>query len=118
MLKPMAKNKLQVIRERLHLTQTQMAGRLHKSQSAYAKLESGKTSLKKEDIILLLQEFGEDAADILEEYGITINTNSIRVKPLYNFPDNAMEKTITGKNGEIAYLKSIIETLLGKENRQ
>lgn len=114
----MSKSKLHDIRERLHLTQTLMASKLHKSQSAYAKLESGKTSLKKEDIILLLQEFGEEAGDILEEYSITLKI-SIENKIIINgigqlnkCTSTLEEKVTLTKDGEIAYLKSIIKNLL------
>lgn len=71
----MVKTKLQEIRERLHLTQIQMAAKLFKSQSAYAKLEAGTTSLKKEDIVLLVKVFGRAATDLLGDEGMSIVLN-------------------------------------------
>lgn len=45
---------------------------MYLSQSAYQKLENGKTSLRCEQIVLLIREFGEGAKDLLEWDGIEI----------------------------------------------
>lgn len=120
----MATSKLKEIRERNQLSQPEMAERLHMSQSAYSQLEMGKTSLKKEVIVMLIQEFGEDAAEILDSNGITLNVNAENntingtgAKQFYNYPPDLLKNITATKDGEIAYLKSVIETLLGKEDK-
>jgi transcriptional regulator with XRE-family HTH domain len=83
----MPNTKLKTIRERHNLSQTQMGEILHLSQSAYQKLENGSSSLRSEQIVILIKQFGEGAKDLLEGDGIEIT-----------FKDNAVNNgTINGK---------------------
>jgi transcriptional regulator with XRE-family HTH domain len=83
----MLNKKLKQIRERVNLTQIEMAERLHMSQSAYHNLENGVSKLDRDRIVLIIKEFGTQAADLLEFEGIEIV-----------FKDNATNNgTINGK---------------------
>lgn len=118
--KPKKTSKLREIRERVHLTQHEMADRLHMSQPAYSNLELEESHLKKEVIVMLIKEFGAAAADILDTDGVTININAENntlngtgAGHFYNYPKELVEKMASAKNDEITYLKSVIEKLLG-----
>lgn len=65
-------NKLKEIRERHGLSQMQMGELLNIEQSTYQRLESGQTSLRSEQIVLLIKQFGMGAKDLLEIEGIEI----------------------------------------------
>lgn len=68
----MPNTKLKTIRERHNLSQTQMGEILHLSQSAYQKLENGSSSLRSEQIVVLIKHFSAGAKDLLEGDGIEI----------------------------------------------
>lgn len=70
---------------------------------------------------MLIQEFGKDAADILDTDGITINVNAEhntvngKAEHFYNYPKELVEKMASVKDDEIVYLKTVIEKLLGNK---
>lgn len=118
----MIRTKLREIRERNRLSQVDMAERLHMSQSAYAKLETEQTSLKKEIIVQLIKEFGESAADLLQEDGLQISfkdnngtlNGNINAENFYNYQKELFEKMLASKDKEIERLTAIIENFFSK----
>lgn len=83
----MQHTKLKEIRERHHLSQLEMGEILHLSQSGYQKLENGNSTLRSDQIVLLIKQFGDGAKDLLENDGIEIV-----------FKDNAVSSgTFNGK---------------------
>ncbi|MCU0321099.1 MAG: helix-turn-helix transcriptional regulator [Chitinophagaceae bacterium] len=97
----MSNTKLKAIRERHNLSQIQMGEILHLSQSAYQKLENGKSSLRCEQIVVLIKQFGEGARDLLEDDGIEII-----------FKNNAISNDTMNDNVQIKNLNNVSKELL------
>jgi transcriptional regulator with XRE-family HTH domain len=115
----MLNKKLKQIRERVNLSQLEMAERLHMSQSAYCKLENDTSKLDKDKIVMIIKEFGEQAVDLLDLEGIEIifkdnatNNGTINGKAeidnFYNYSKESKEY--------VDFLKNLIHTLQ-KENQ-
>jgi transcriptional regulator with XRE-family HTH domain len=97
--------KLKEIRVRNNFTQTQMGEIMHMTQSAYQKLENGVSTLRIDQIILLIKQFGAEAKDLLETHGIEIvfknnslNNSKISEEPpierFNNFPSEKLDKIL------------------------
>lgn len=102
----MSTTKLKAIRERHNLSQTQMGEILHLSQSAYQKLENGKSSLRIDQIVVIIQRFQEGAKDLLENNGIeiTFKTNNINGGSI-----NCKEQVENNNNMSSILLNEILE---------
>lgn len=102
----MSSTKLKAIRERHNLSQTQMGEILHLSQSAYQKLENGKSSLRIDQIVVIIQRFQEGAKDLLENNGIeiTFKTNNINGGSI-----NCKEQVENNNNMSSILLNEILE---------
>lgn len=104
-------NNLKLIRQKAGLTQSQLAKKLYLSQSAYQRIESGKSSSLNLHLENLSAILGVDPTEILFK-GVMKKEDQI-IKNLYNSIAKMYEELLQEKNNKIKYLESEMTKLIG-----